>query len=87
MLLFAENRELRIVIGDNGRQQAGREQEAFRPRIATSGMGQSHHFDREPATSGLPRSTDIVRRARLVRLVPILLARKRLERGLPWRAA
>ena len=33
-------------------------------------MGQSRHFDRAPTTSGLPQSTDIVRPAQLVRLVP-----------------
>jgi hypothetical protein len=33
-------------------------------------MGQSHHFDRGPAPSGLPRSTDIVRPPRYVGLVP-----------------
>jgi hypothetical protein len=35
-----------------------------------SGTGQSRHFDPQPATSGLPRSTDIARAAGLVRLVP-----------------
>jgi hypothetical protein len=37
---------------------------------ATPGLGQSRHFDRAPLTSGLPRSTDIVRPAQLVRFVP-----------------
>jgi hypothetical protein len=32
--------------------------------------GQSRHFDRGPAPSGLPRSTDIVRPPRHVELVP-----------------
>ena len=36
-----------------------------------SAMGQTHRFDPLPATSGLPRSTDINRPAQLVRLVPI----------------
>jgi hypothetical protein len=34
-------------------------------------MGQSRHFDRGPAPSGLSRSTDIVRSPRYVGLVPI----------------
>jgi hypothetical protein len=34
-------------------------------------MGQSRHFDRGPAPSGLSRSTDIVRPARYVGLVPV----------------
>jgi hypothetical protein len=33
--------------------------------------GQSRHSDRGLATSGLPRTTDIIIPARLVRLVPI----------------
>jgi len=33
--------------------------------------GQSRHFDRGPAPSGLPRSTDIIRPARYVGLVPM----------------
>jgi hypothetical protein len=33
-------------------------------------MGQARRFDAPPATSGLPRSTDIARLARLVRFVP-----------------
>jgi hypothetical protein len=33
-------------------------------------LGQSRHFDRGPAPSGLPRSTDIVRPPRHVGLVP-----------------
>jgi hypothetical protein len=33
-------------------------------------MGQSRHFDRVAATSGLSRSMDIIRSARLVRFVP-----------------
>jgi hypothetical protein len=33
-------------------------------------MGQSRHFDPAPLTSGLPRSTDIIRPDRLVRFVP-----------------
>ena len=33
-------------------------------------MGQSRRFDPLPATSGLPRTTDIIRPARLVRNVP-----------------
>jgi hypothetical protein len=37
----------------------------------TSESGQSRHFDRLLDTSGLPRSTDINRPARLVRFVPI----------------
>ena len=38
-----------------------------------SGSGQTRRFDPQPVTSGLPRSTDIVRPARLVPFVPILL--------------
>ena len=34
-------------------------------------IGHSRRSDRRPATSGLPRTTDIVRPARLVRFVPI----------------
>jgi hypothetical protein len=34
-----------------------------------SAMGQSRHFSRRPAASGLPRSTDIVRPPRNVGLV------------------
>jgi hypothetical protein len=34
-------------------------------------VGQSRHFDRGPAPSGLPRSTDIVRPPRHVGLVPV----------------
>jgi hypothetical protein len=41
---------------------------ALMTRVST--LGQSRHFDRGPAPSGLPRSTDIIRPARLVRLVP-----------------
>jgi hypothetical protein len=33
-------------------------------------MGQKRRFDPLPATSGLPRTTDIIRSARLVRFVP-----------------
>ena len=33
-------------------------------------MGHSRRFDPLPATSGLPRTTDIIRPARLVRNVP-----------------
>jgi hypothetical protein len=41
------------------------------PRNApTSLVGQSRRIDRQPATSGLPLTTDIVRQIRLVRLVP-----------------
>jgi hypothetical protein len=47
---------------------------ARRKPLATRGRtihwGQSHHFDRGPAPSGLPRSTDIVRPPRHVGLVP-----------------
>jgi len=32
--------------------------------------GQSRRFDREPATSGLPRTTDIIRASRHVSKVP-----------------
>ena len=39
--------------------------------LATSVSGQERRFDRLPATSGLPRITDIARPAWLVRLVPI----------------
>jgi hypothetical protein len=35
-----------------------------------SARGQSRRFDHRPATSGLPRSTDIARPAGLVRFVP-----------------
>jgi hypothetical protein len=35
-----------------------------------SQMGQKRRFDPLPAISGLPRSTDVIRSARLVRLVP-----------------
>jgi hypothetical protein len=35
-----------------------------------SARGQTRRFDPLPATSGLPRTTDISRPARLVRLVP-----------------
>ena len=38
--------------------------------LSMSALGQSRRFDPLPATSGLPRSTDIVRPARLVRFVP-----------------
>lgn len=44
-----------------------------RPSLFLSGMsemGQSRRFDPLPATSGLPRSTDVVRPVRLVRFVP-----------------
>ena len=48
---------------------------ARRKPLATRGRtihrGQSRHFDRGPAPSGLPRSTDIVRPPRYVGLVPI----------------
>jgi hypothetical protein len=37
---------------------------------ATSGMGQSRHFDRRPTTSGLPSGTDIPRAGRHVSNVP-----------------
>jgi hypothetical protein len=37
---------------------------------ATSGMGQSRHFDRRPTTSGPPLETDIVRAGRHVSKVP-----------------
>ena len=37
---------------------------------AVSGFGQTRRFDRPPETSGLARSTDINRAARLVRFVP-----------------
>ena len=36
----------------------------------TSVLGQSRRFDPLPVTSGLPRTTDINRRAPLVRFVP-----------------
>jgi hypothetical protein len=36
-----------------------------------SALGQSRRFDLRPTTSGLPRSTDIIRSLRLVRFVPI----------------
>jgi hypothetical protein len=36
-----------------------------------SARGQKRRFDCGPAASGLPQSTDIIRPARLVRLVPI----------------
>jgi hypothetical protein len=36
-----------------------------------SASGKSRRFDPLPATSGLPRSTDVIRPARLVRFVPI----------------
>src|ERR1700676_3428668 len=35
-----------------------------------SGSGPKRRFDPLPATSGLPQTTDIIRSARLVRLVP-----------------
>jgi hypothetical protein len=35
-----------------------------------SQLGQTRHFDRAPLTSGLPRSTDVVRPIRLVRFMP-----------------
>jgi hypothetical protein len=35
-----------------------------------SEVGHSRHFDRLPTTSGLPRSTDIIGPAPLVRFVP-----------------
>jgi hypothetical protein len=35
-----------------------------------SELGHLRHFDRVSATSGLPRTTDIIRPARLVRFVP-----------------
>ena len=38
-----------------------------------SATGQSRRFEPLPVTSGLPRTTDIGRPARLVRFVPILL--------------
>jgi hypothetical protein len=37
-------------------------------------------MDRQPATSGLPRSTDIVGPPRHVRVVPILLQKSKIER-------
>ena len=39
--------------------------------LLMTGWGQKLRFDALPATSGLPRSTDIIRPARLVRFVPI----------------
>ena len=39
-------------------------------RGVTSGKGQKRRFDPMPATSGLPRTTDVIRPARLVRFVP-----------------
>ena len=45
-----------------------------------SGVGQSRRFGRRPMTSGLPPTTDIVRPARLVRFVPILLQKSKIER-------
>jgi len=42
---------------------------AIVPRM--SEMGQKRRFDPLPATSGLPRSTDIVRPVQLVRFVPL----------------
>jgi hypothetical protein len=39
----------------------------------TSALGQSRHFGRRQTTSGLPSETDIVRAARHVSPVPILL--------------
>jgi hypothetical protein len=41
------------------------------PAMPTSESGQSRRFDPLPATSGLPRTTDIIRPARLVRNVPM----------------
>src|ERR1700694_3279739 len=38
--------------------------------VSISEMGQSRRFDPQPITSGLPRSTDILRPAQLVRFVP-----------------
>jgi hypothetical protein len=51
-------------------------------------MGQSRHFSRRPARSALPRSTDIVRPARLVptHKVAALQPAARVSRAfLPWR--
>jgi hypothetical protein len=45
---------------------------------AMTGLGQSRRFGPLPATSGLPRSTDIIRPARLVRLVPIQLQKSKV---------
>src|SRR6266446_9292733 len=36
-----------------------------------TGLGQKHRFDRRPVTSGLPRSTDILRVGRHCSKVPI----------------
>jgi len=53
-----------------------------RKPLATRGrtihLGQSRRFGPLPATSGLPRSTDIIRPARLVRLVPIQLQKSKV---------
>jgi len=46
-----------------------------------SELGQKRRFDPLPATSGLPRSTDIIRPVRLVRLVPTADIRGPAERG------
>ena len=35
-----------------------------------TGLGQKRRSGRPPVTSGLPQSTDVIRPARLVRLVP-----------------
>jgi hypothetical protein len=49
-----------------------------------SQMGQSRHLDSPSMTSSLPRTTDIVRPARLVRFVPTAdLSQILLANGLP----
>jgi hypothetical protein len=58
----------------NLRQSAPQRFQAGRRRLACdagSAQGQSRRFGHRPATSGLPRSTDIVRSPRYVRVVPI----------------
>ena len=44
--------------------------ESYLWRIAEDRWGQTRRFDPLPATSGQPRTTDIIRPSRLVRFVP-----------------
>jgi hypothetical protein len=59
-----------------------------KPHDGKSVKGQSRHFGLLPATSGLPRTTDISGPAPLVRFVPMCdIARDhRLRRSVLWRS-
>ena len=44
-----------------------------------SQLGQSRRFDPPPTTSGIPQTSDIIMSAELVRLVPIVLQKSKIE--------